>query len=676
MTEYTNSLIHETSPYLLQHAHNPVNWFSWNGEALEKARKEDKPLIVSIGYSACHWCHVMESETFMDPDAAELMNSRFVCIKVDREERPDIDYRYMEAVQLLTGRGGWPLNVFALPDGRPFFGGTYFPNGQWKSILTKVGELFRTDRNKLISQAELIESNMNQNIPALDLDPEETITQKPLETSVGTMARSFDLENGGFTGAPKFPMPGLWRFLLRYAYHFQDDEIKNHVLFTVHKMLAGGIFDHTGGGFARYSVDPAWKVPHFEKMLYDNAQLLTLTAEAYKISGYSRFLQGIRKTVEFMKTELQDHDGGFYSSIDADSSGREGRFYTWTFNELERLLGSHPGKEAFYLTFGIREEGNWEDGLNIIFRSQSIKETSDSLRIPESKVEEYLNSVFDLIRQERETREKPGLDTKIIAAWNGLTLSGLCAAYTAVEDRRILDTAGECAGFIKTRMIKQGRLRRAFTQGRLSSEVFLDDCAFCIKGMLDLYGVTGEEDWFHLAYSLTEQAMEEFKVNDRVLFNFSPSSSDDTWDYQEVQDNVIPSSNSVMAENLFLLSRLSGNQAMETRARSMIRQMYTTLLKYPQFHYGWGSAALNILFPFFETAVTGPEAEQTAFEFRRKYLPGTVIVFAKNKSSVPILKSRTSPDQTRIFICRDKTCFPPTDREEAFRLLTGTECTE
>ncbi len=669
MAEYTNDLINEKSPYLLRHAHNPVDWHSWSEKSLKMAETQDKPLIISIGYSACHWCHVMEEESFSDLDVAAIMNSRFLCIKVDREERPDIDYHYMEAVKLLTGSGGWPLNCFTLPDGRPVLGGTYFPKDQWKNLLIGISDLYKQNKEKLVSQADAIENKRSE----LELEqtkrPESSLQKEELTVAVNNLKGVFDTENGGFTSAPKFPMPGMWRFLLRYSFHKGDSAIRNHTLFTLEKIIKGGIFDHAGGGFARYSVDEKWLVPHFEKMLYDNAQLLELYAEAYQLEGSNHFKKAVEKTFTFLLEDLGAAEGGFYSSLDADSEGIEGRYYTWTFRELEKILQNSPGKETFYRTFGISEEGNWGSGYNILHRTTYNQEEEEAV----------IENILKTLRSERKKRPKPGLDNKIIAGWNGLVISGLLSAYRAFQTPVYRETAEICAEFICNNMMENDdTLFRIFVEGERQIPAFLEDYAPVIRGFLDLYETSGKELWFHRAKILCEKVQDSFSSSGTPLFNFTPSGDGKSYAadalgagrYKETTDTVIPSSNGLMADNLFRTARILGNPESEKRSRKMTKHMFQSFVKNPSFHYQWGNAALNMIFPFYETVITGPQSNKAAETIMRTYLPHSILCRAAAPSTIPIIKNRWNPKETRIFICRDKTCLKPiAGAEEAVAIL-------
>ncbi|MBA2407111.1 MAG: thioredoxin domain-containing protein, partial [Chitinophagales bacterium] len=437
--KYTNHLIHESSPYLLQHAHNPVNWYAWNDETLKKARDENKLLLVSIGYSACHWCHVMEHESFEDEKTAQIMNEHFICIKIDREERPDIDQVYMTAVQLMTGRGGWPLNCIALPDGRPVYGGTYFPKEQWNDVLLNLANLYETDPEKAeeyadklttgIQQAEIVKSNTEK--------PEFSLSL--LNETVAAWKGHFDTKEGGSDYAPKFPLPNNYRFLLRYAHEVKDEAVMKQVELSLRKMAFGGIYDQIGGGFARYSTDSLWKVPHFEKMLYDNAQLVSLYSEAYQATKEPLYKQVVYETLEWVKREMTNEEGAFYSALDADSESEEGKFYVWTKAELQQILGSDFNLFSDY--YNVNRTGYWEHDNYILLRDKTdeefAKENKMDFSALQKKIEELKVKMLDV----REKRVRPGLDDKTLTSWNAMMMRGYADAYMVFGEKEFLDAA-------------------------------------------------------------------------------------------------------------------------------------------------------------------------------------------------------------------------------------------
>jgi uncharacterized protein YyaL (SSP411 family) len=478
-----NHLANSTSPYLLQHANNPVNWYPWGTEALQKAKDENKLILVSIGYSACHWCHVMEHESFEDESVAAVMNQYFVCIKVDREERPDIDQIYMSAVQLMSGRGGWPLNCICLPDQRPIYGGTYFRKNEWASLLFNLADFYKQKPEEAEDYALRLTEGIQQYESVDFVHEQSAYTKADLELIVNNWKRYFDHEEGGMGSSPKFPMPNNWQFLMRYAHLMKDVSISDIVSLTLQKMAYGGIYDHVGGGFARYSVDGRWHVPHFEKMLYDNAQLIGLYSEAYTRKNDELYKQVVDEIITFVSNELTSPDGGFYSALDGDSEGVEGKFYTFTQQETEEILGDDAA--LFNIYYNVTDEGNWEEEhTNVFFRKEHDDVLAEKLGLQVDELKAKINSSRKKMFEARSLRIRPGLDNKIIASWNGLMLKGLCDAYRAFNKPEYLQIALKSAAFIVNNMMDvEDRLSRiyktntslTFGEGRGEAFAFLDD---------------------------------------------------------------------------------------------------------------------------------------------------------------------------------------------------------
>lgn len=552
---FTNHLIGETSPYLLQHAHNPVNRYPWGKEALDKARKEEKLIIVSIGYAACHWCHVMEHESFEDEDVATYMNDHFVAVKVDREERPDLDQVYMNAVQLLTGRGGWPLNCIALPDGRPVYGGTYFPKAQWIEMLTQVLTFVKQRPDKAQQQAEALTQGVQASEIVYRNTEEAEFTTDDLDCIFTAWKGDMDYANGGHRGAPKFPLPVGYQFLLHYHYLTRNADALKAVTTILDKMAGGGIYDQIGGGFARYSTDEYWKVPHFEKMLYDNAQLVSLYSAAYQQTKDPRYKLIAGETLDFIRREMTSEEGGFYSSFDADSEGKEGKFYVWTRGELQRVLGGKADVIIDY--YSVTENGNWEGGQNILFTSARDKEIADRYKITESELAQRVQEAKKVLLSERAGRIRPGLDNKILTSWNALMLKGYVDAYRVFDNKEYLGIALRNADFIIAKIkSSDGGLDRNYKNGTASINAFLDDYAFTASAFISLYQATFDERWLQEARQLTTYAIAHFYDEDSGMFYYT-SDLDAALIARkmEITDNVIPSSNSEMAKNLFVLGQ-------------------------------------------------------------------------------------------------------------------------
>lgn len=669
--KHTNQLIHETSPYLLQHAHNPVNWLPWSNEALEKAKKEDKLLIISIGYSACHWCHVMEHESFEDSAVAKMMNENFVCIKVDREERPDVDHVYMDAVQLMTGRGGWPLNCFALPDGRPVYGGTYFRKSDWMSVLSQLAKLYQTERQKLIKQAEAIHDGVLRQETAQIRVEKPEITFEEIKAGVYKMAEGFDKRFGGFNGAPKFPMPTILNYLQTYLEIEKDTTIQNHLTLTLDQMALGGIYDHVGGGFARYSVDEEWHIPHFEKMLYDNAQLVSIYSKAFSITQNEHYKRVVYETLHFIQRVLTSPEGAFYSALDADSEGKEGKYYVWTADELKYHLGDNYDLIAEY--YSVTEEGNWEDGLNVLKSVATAEHFSMEKKITLNDFLANLESVETNLLSERLKRPLPSLDDKILTSWNAIMLKGYLDAYQAFGNSSFLETALKNANFIQQKMIKpDGSLYRSYKNGVSKINGFLDDFSFTIEAFIELYQVNFDEEWLLIAKKLTEHVIANFNDNGSDFFFYtSIQDSPLAVRKKEISDNVIPSSNSVMAKNIFYLSTYFGEPAYAELARKMADTMAFEVQSYGRFYSNWGSLIIQQNATPREVVITGLNALEVCNQIKSHHPSNVIYAVAGQSSELPIFNNRFNGGKTLIYVCENSTCKLPVETvEAALALLT------
>ena len=652
--EYTNKLINESSPYLLQHAHNPVEWYPWGDEAFEKAEKENKLVLISIGYSACHWCHVMEHESFEDSLTAEMMNKNFINIKVDREERPDVDQVYMNAVQLMTGSGGWPLNCFALPDGRPVYGGTYFPKDKWQQTLTSLQGLKENDPIKLEEYAKNLTAGIQQS---------ELITRNedPLETKVEFLAQKvnewskyWDRKKGGPNRAPKFPLPNNYQFLLEYAFLSGDQESMDFVSTTLDQMARGGIYDQIGGGFARYSTDELWKAPHFEKMLYDNAQLVSLYSQAFTATQNPRYKKIVQETLAFIKRELTNKNGGFYSALDADSEGEEGKFYVWKKEELKEALTP----EEFELAkefYNVNNKGLWEHGNYILL----MDENSDDMLTEDSTLGNKLELIKSKLLARRETRIRPGLDDKILTSWNMLMIEAYLDAYIALEDEQYLNVAEQQMKFIFTNLITEDEgLFHLHKDGKSSINGYLEDYAFTISALLKMYQSTFDESYISQAESLMNYTVKHFLDEESGMFWFKSNKDEQLIaKKQENSDNVIPASNSVMAHNLFILSKLTYNQEFEKTGKQMLSNILPHI-EYGQSYSNWLRLYLYETYPFYEIAATGKNFRALTIELRKTYIPNKLILGAEKKSDLPLLENKFFEKET-IFVCQNKTCQLP-----------------
>ncbi len=520
--ENMNKLKYASSPYLLQHADNPVHWQEWGEEAFAQAKKENKPLIISIGYAACHWCHVMEHESFSDEEVAAYMNENFVCIKVDREERPDVDRIYMDAAQLINGQGGWPLNAIALPNGKPFFVGTYFPKQRWMDIMAKIHDLYINENGKVVSYANQLANGIGPH--SFDSSQNAARQEFPVEDYEGLIDswdKQIDYKLGGFNRAPKFPLPVAWEFLLQYFYLTGNEAALKPVLLTLDEMAKGGIYDQIGGGFARYSVDEFWKVPHFEKMLYDNAQLISLYANAYKTTKKPRYKEIIEQSFDFVIRELSDENGGFYSSLNADSEGEEGKFYVWARHEFNEAVADDL-RDLIGEYYQLKPQGNWENGNNILLPKSDKDEFAKSKDIDFEKFVEILARADEQLLNYRNKRERPSTDNKILTAWNGLMLNACLDAYTALGDKKYLAAAIKNAEFLEKNMLEEdGSLLRNFMNGKSSIHAFLDDYAIMANAMTHLYGISFDKHWLDMAESLADYSIDHFRDEKSGMFFYT-----------------------------------------------------------------------------------------------------------------------------------------------------------
>ncbi|MDW7690741.1 thioredoxin domain-containing protein [Flammeovirgaceae bacterium SG7u.111] len=656
-----NQLVESSSPYLLQHAYNPVEWYPWGEAALEKAKSEDKPIILSIGYSACHWCHVMERESFENEQIATIMNEHFVCIKVDREERPDIDQIYMDAVHAMGLQGGWPLNVMLTPSREPFYGGTYFQPQQWANLLQQIAKAFSEHRPELEESAQKFKAHLNKSDLEKYTQGEglEGIDLEMLMDSFDGFTEKFDAANGGMEGAPKFPMPSIYSFLLRYYALTGDEKALQHTLFTLDEMAMGGIYDQLGGGFARYSVDAFWFAPHFEKMLYDNAQFLSVYAEAFSITGDPFFEGVIYETVAWLEREMLSPEGAFYSALDADSEGVEGKFYVWDQDEIEKLLGAEAAR--FIGTYGLEKKGNWE-GSNIL----ALHEKPDEELL--AKLEVWKEKLLP----EREKRIRPGLDDKTLASWNGLILKGLADAYLATKSELCLQLATKNAAFIEEKLLDGAKVFHNYKNGKATIDGFLEDYAAIIQGFLAYYQISFEEKYLKLAKDLTDYTLANFYDEEEKLFFFTDAKSEKLIARKkEIMDNVIPASNSIMATNLHWLGLIFDDVDYTQLSEQMLLQVGKILGSELRYMSNWAALACLKLSAPAEIAIVGEECHVFAQAISERFFPNKIILATTEDSNLPLLKNRTAVDgKTTIYVCENKACqLPVHSVEEALDLL-------
>jgi uncharacterized protein YyaL (SSP411 family) len=678
-----NRLAQETSPYLLQHAHNPVDWYAWKPEAFEKARAEQKPILVSIGYSTCHWCHVMERESFESPDVAAYMNEHYINIKVDREERPDVDAVYMEACQLLTGSGGWPLNCFLTPEGKPFYAGTYYPprpafnRPSWMQLLEHLANIWDNQRETALNQAERLLGNIQRNDSVfiqLKGNGEQVAADPKLLYQ--RISDQFDRAEGGFGGAPKFPSTMAIQWLLNWHYFSGNPEALEHGLFSLEKMARGGIYDQIGGGFARYATDREWLIPHFEKMLYDNALLVSVLSEAHKYTvghlaegGQSLWSETIEQTLAYIEREMTSPEGGFYAAQDADSEGVEGKFYVWDKAEIDAVLGSDA--ELFCSFYGVTEEGNWEE-KNILWRPYRYQEFADTRSIPVEVLKQNLKTSADKLLQVRSKRIWPGLDHKILLDWNALMVSAYAAAYSALGHEKYKDAAIRNLDYLNhTLRNVEGTWKHSSAQ----DAAFLDDYAFLIAAWIDVYQITFDTQYLHWAQQGVEYVLAHFRDSETGLFfNTGAAQTDIVFRKKNLYDNATPSGNSTMVHNLQRLGILLDRQEWRTMAQKMLGVMRETVEKYPRSFERWALAMLNETFPFVEIGIVGKNAQEKARKIQKSFLPNYIMAVSQTPDDTqPLLKGKPGADDAMIYVCRDYACQKPVDSLDAFYDLVNSQ---
>ncbi len=672
----------ESSPYLLQHAHNPVDWYPWGDEALARAKAEDKPVLLSVGYSACHWCHVMEHESFENEEIAALMNENFVNIKVDREERPDIDQIYMNFVQLTTGRGGWPMTVFLTPEGFPFFGGTYFPPYDrynmpgFPRILQSVAEAYREKRDEISHSSVEILAELRR-IGLIEAGGGE-LSVEQLDMAYKAMARGYDASNGGFGGAPKFPAPMTLEFLLRAFDRTKDRQALDMVTHTCRKMADGGIYDHLGGGFARYSVDAQWLVPHFEKMLYDNAQLAKLYLHVWQITKDEYFKQKTEDIFDYVLREMTDEKGGFYSAQDADSEGEEGKFFVWTPAELKEILGEEDAR-TFGFHFDVSESGNFEHGKSILHERQTVEKSAKALGVSLEALNEAIARGKEKLFAARENRIKPMRDEKVLTAWNGMMLSAFAEAGFVLKRGDYTAAARKNADFILTNMqTGDGHLLRTYGAtlegGKAKLNAYLEDYALFIEGLLALFEAGGETRFLKEAKRLADLMIAEFWDEEQGGFFFTGNNHEQLIvRSKDFFDNATPSGNSVAAEVLVKLEKLTGDDKYSRYAAGIFRLLSGQLMKYPQ-AFGRALTGLSYyLAAVKEIVILGDDAELTDV-LRQNYIPNKIVVLSEkggDSDLLPILEGKQPVDgKPTAFVCENFTCREPvTDKERLIEQL-------
>lgn len=682
MSKFTNKLAQETSPYLLQHAHNPVNWYPWGDEALEKAKQEDKPLLVSIGYAACHWCHVMEKESFENEETAGLMNEHFVNIKIDREERPDLDHIYMDAVQAMTGSGGWPLNIFLTPDGRPFYGGTYFPpkaiynRPSWTDVLTGVANAWAEKRNDIDAQAanltgHIVQSNsFGQQAVDGDIDLESLFSKEKADTMFTNIMSTADKQEGGFGNAPKFPQTFTIGYLLRYYHKTGNAEALQQACLSLDKMIQGGLYDHLGGGFARYSTDREWLVPHFEKMLYDNALLVSTLCDAWQLTQKPLYKQAVEETLAFVERELYSPEAGFYSALDADSEGVEGKFYVWNKAEIVEVLQQDAA--LFCAFYDVTEGGNWEH-TNILNIRKPLEQFAVDNNIPVPALQEQLQRSREKLLQHRAGRIRPLLDDKILLGWNALMNTAYSRAYSVFGEAHYAQVAGKNMEFILSRFTRNGlEFFHTYKKEVARYPAFLDDYAYLIQALINLQEISGNTTYLYKAKSLTQWVIDQFSEDGTGFFFYTNKGQQDVIvRKKEVYDGAIPSGNAIMAFNLQYMGVVFDMSGWKERAVKMCAGLQQAVHRYPGSFGVWATMLLSIAGGIAEIAIIGKDVELVRREFLRHFIPFRVLQTASQANNdLPLLASKPPSPDTQIYLCKNYQCSAPVDKvTDLIRLL-------
>jgi len=674
-----NRLGQETSPYLLQHSNNPVDWYPWGPEALQKAVDENKPILISIGYAACHWCHVMEHESFEDMQTALLMNKYFICIKVDREERPDLDHLFMDALIAISGHGGWPLNMFLTPDGRPFYGGTYFPPIQyqnrisWKDLLIQISNAFVTRRQEIDEQANNLFNHLKSaNIfdlkksPLFKDSPDNQFSKNDLDRMFERIMGAADQVEGGFGISPKFPQTFTISYLFRCYHIFGNETAFKQALLSLKKMMRGGIYDQVGGGFCRYSTDKEWLAPHFEKMTYDNALLIIVMSEAFQLTGDQDFKKVIYQTIDFVRREMMTDEAAFYSAIDADSEGIEGKFYTWTYDEFHAVLGDDAPSIAKY--FDIRKEGNWE-GVNIPRHVMDFEEWRLSFKLDQEEADDLIASSIDKLLAIRSLRERPITDDKILLGWNALMNQAFTKAAVTFSDPSLLELAKKNISFlIKTffdPVAKQWR--HTYKDGHAKINAFLDDLALLCQALIDVYEPTGDLFYLEQALSLMNYIHENFSDEHGLHYYFTPKFQHDMLvRKKDLYDGALPSGNAVMAANLRRVGILTNDIIMIKRSEAMIEFIREQSVSHPLSNGFWAKLIIEQFHGTNEIVILGKSANSAGFKFLRKFLPNKVFMASElNNENYPLMKGKHPNDSISYYLCKDYSCRKPFYDEEA-----------
>jgi hypothetical protein len=666
--KHTNSLINASSPYLLQHAHNPVNWQEWSDAILDQAKLEDKLILISIGYSACHWCHVMEHECFEKEDTAAIMNERFICVKIDREERPDIDQVYMDAIQLLTGRGGWPLNMFTLPDGRPLHGGTYFPKQEWERVLISLSNFYQEKKTEALEFA----TNLTNGVRKMDQFIPENLEDSLFTAIIGLLNKwklQFDLQWGAYNWSPKFPMPNQWELFMGIHFLTKDPVFKEASYTTLTKMFEGGIFDHLAGGFARYSTDSFWKVPHFEKMLYDNAQLMGTYAMAAKYFKEPLFEKVAASIHTFISNDLKSPDAHYYSALDADTEGVEGKFYVWSQQEISEVLQEDTALFCAY--FSVEPNGNWE-GENILYRTTSIKMLVENFQKTETEIETQIANNKKTLLLRRGLRTKPGLDDKIICSWNALMIKGYAQAYLYLQKEEYLQEAIIGIDCLLDWCLEGKQVFRIFKNGKKSINGFAEDYACLIDALIHVFEASSIQKYLLIAHELIDECLKQFYDHESGLFYFSSTEQKVLVTRKiDVNDDVIPSANSILAFCLYRLSYYFNRPDLEAKQERMLQAIAPKMKKFPNGFSNWMQLIALKEKGFTQIIICGKEAQNWKDQLQKGFSLNTIFIEITEQTEIPLFKEKAKiVDVTTAYICKDKTCsLPIYSAEETITLL-------
>ena len=663
---HTNALIHESSPYLLKHAHNPVDWKPWSDTLFDYAQQQQKLVLLSIGYASCHWCTVMEEETFSNDSVAAFMNTNFINIKVDREERPDVDHVYMTALQLMRGSGGWPLNMILLPDGNPVYGGTYHTRNEWMTLIKTIDSLYRGDPKRAKEYASEVTRRIQELNSGNGTESKEKLTQETLANGINNWQKDWDYKNGGFGNSQKFMLPASLNYLLDYGNLTQQQEILGFVEQSLDKIALGGVYDHLDGGFYRYSTDAEWRVPHFEKMLYDNAQLISLYAKVYKALKKPLYKQRVTETIQFLNTSFKTKDGEYISALDADLDGEEGAYYLFSEDELQKV-SEEP--ELFRNYYNLTPKNQTDEGFYNLYRTQTDSLFAKQNNLDQTELNKLKSSWERDLKIIKEKRKFPLKDDKIIVSWNALMIEALADAYTITADADYLRQAEEAFEVIATKAWKNGTLIHSYKPGSKPVDGFLDDYSYLGSAALRLYTITGKIDYLNKANDLTTQTLSKFKTENGSFYKYN-GKDNLIAPIIITNDAVMPSANAVLANNLLLLSNILYEDELAAKANAMLDAIQPEVESAPDAYAHWQYVALKRVFPFYDVAIAGPQGKALSLKLQEYYIPNALVIFEETETQIPVFESRYVNGKTLIYICEQRSCkYPVNTVSEALDLM-------